>query len=189
MAVRCTGWERTLSPLSTCAPDGHLHVSSTVLLIIRRSNCIIQYLVSSHSVGGCPVRRLRDDSESSLNLCTGRPPTCFEHCCAHHQEVKLYYTTSGIVTLCRWLSGAQVEREDSESSLNLCSGQPPTECDDTRYCVIQIWPPDDEHMCSKHVEAWNKLIVKQIFCIKLFNYYDKLVCLFAVFIPFGIHAK
>ena len=29
---------------------------------------------------------------------------------AHRQEVKLYYTASGIVTLCRWLSGAQVER-------------------------------------------------------------------------------
>ena len=21
-------------------------------------------------------------------------------------------------------------------------------------------PPDDEHMCSKHVEAWNKFIIK-----------------------------
>jgi len=29
-------------------------------------------------------------------------------------------------------------------------------CDDTRGYVIQFWPPDDEHMCSKHVEAWNK---------------------------------
>jgi len=29
---------------------------------------------------------------------------------------------------------------------------------------MQFWPPDDEHMCSKHVEAWNKLIVKQKFC-------------------------
>jgi len=28
--------------------------------------------------------------------------------------------------------------------------------DDTRGCVIQFWPPDDERMCSKHVEAWNK---------------------------------
>jgi len=28
--------------------------------------------------------------------------------------------------------------------------------DDTRGCVMQFWPPDDEHMCSKHVEAWNK---------------------------------
>ena len=34
----------------------------------------------------------------------------------------------------------------------------------TRGCVMQFWPPDDEHMCSKHVEAWNKLIIKQTFC-------------------------
>jgi len=32
-------------------------------------------------------------------------------------------------------------------------------CDDTRGCVMQFWPPDDEHMYSKHVEAWNKLTV------------------------------
>jgi len=37
-------------------------------------------------------------------------------------------------------------------------------CDDTRGCAMQFWPPDDEHMCSKHVEAWDKLIVKQKFC-------------------------
>jgi len=37
-------------------------------------------------------------------------------------------------------------------------------CEDTRSCVMQFWPPDDEHMCSKYVEAWNKLIVKQKFC-------------------------
>ena len=32
---------------------------------------------------------------------------------------------------------------------------------------MQFWPPDDEHMCSKHVEAWNKLIVKQKFCASI----------------------
>ena len=37
-------------------------------------------------------------------------------------------------------------------------------CDDTRGCVMQFWAPYDEHMCSKHVEAWNKLIVKQKYC-------------------------
>ena len=26
-------------------------------------------------------------------------------------------------------------------------------CDDTRDCIVQFWPPDDEHLCSKHVEA------------------------------------
>jgi len=39
---------------------------------------------------------------------------------------------------------------------------------------MQFWPHDDEHMCSKHVEAWNKIIVKQkFFCIKLAKYCDK----------------
>jgi len=28
---------------------------------------------------------------------------------------------------------------------------------------MQFWPPDDEQMCSKHVEGWNKLNVKQTF--------------------------
>jgi len=59
---------------------------------------------------------------------------------------KLHYTASGIVTP---IGGRPVHR----SSLNLCTGRPPTECDDTRGCVMQFLPPDDEHMCSKHVEA------------------------------------
>ena len=37
-------------------------------------------------------------------------------------------------------------------------------CDDTRSCVMQFWPPDDEHMCSKHVEAWNKTYCETQFC-------------------------
>ena len=36
--------------------------------------------------------------------------------------------------------------------------------DDIRGYVMQFWPPDDEQMCSKYVEAWNKLILKQKFC-------------------------
>ena len=36
-------------------------------------------------------------------------------------------------------------------------------CDDTRGCVMQFWPPDDEYMWSKHVEALNKLSEKQNF--------------------------
>ena len=43
----------------------------------------------------------------------------FRALCAHHQEVKFYYTASGIITLARWPSGAQVER-------GLRTGQPPT---------------------------------------------------------------
>jgi len=47
-------------------------------------------------------------------------------------------------------------------------------CDDTRGYIMQFWPPDDEHMCSKHVEAWNKIYCKaNILCNKLVNYWDK----------------
>jgi hypothetical protein len=55
--------------------------------------------------------------------------------CAHHQEVKI--------------------------ALHSLWYHHTYRCDDTRGCVMQFWPPDDEHMCSKHVEGWNKLIVKK----------------------------
>jgi len=51
---------------------------------------------------------------------------------------------SVIVTVSKWLSGAQVERE--LQSLNLCIGQPLNESDDTRCCINTIHPPDDEHI-------------------------------------------
>jgi len=51
----------------------------------------------------------------------------FRAVCAHHQELKLYYTASGIITIFRWPSGAQV-----------CTGRPPTECDDTRCWITQF---------------------------------------------------
>ena len=65
--------------------------------------------------------------------------------CAHHQEVKI---------------ALQVERGLSQPVHEAATYK----CDDTRGCIMQFLPPDDEHMCSKHVEAWNKLIVKQKFC-------------------------
>jgi len=63
---------------------------------------------------------------------------------------KLYYTTSGIVTP---VGGHPVHMLREESSLNLCTGQLSTQCDDTRGCIVKFWRPDDEHMCSKHVET------------------------------------
>jgi len=58
-----------------------------------------------------------------------RASTCLEHNVLIIRRSKLYYTASGIVTLCRWPSRAQV---------HLFSGQPPIECDDTRICIIQF---------------------------------------------------
>ena len=70
-------------------------------------NCITQHLVSSHSVGGRPVHRLREDS---LNLCTERPVHVSSTVVFIIRRSKLYYTASGIVTLGRWPAGAQVGR-------------------------------------------------------------------------------
>jgi len=61
--------------------------------------------------------------------------------CAHHQEVKIALHSLWYHHIYR--------------------------CDVTRGCVKQCWPPDDEDMCSKHVETWNKLIVKQKFCTSI----------------------
>jgi hypothetical protein len=47
---------------------------------------------------------------------------------------------SGIVTLSKRLSGAQVERELNEFSLNLC-------------CIDTIQPPDDEHIILETCRA------------------------------------
>ena len=49
------------------------------------------------------------------------------------RRAKLYYTVSGIITPI----GVMI----------------PYRCDDTRDCIIQFCTPDDEHTCSKHVEA------------------------------------
>ena len=71
-------------------------------------NCIIQHLLSSHSVGSRPVHRLRKDSQLVHRTATYR-------------------------------------------------------CDDTRFCIIQFDLLMMSTWCSKHVEAYNKLIIKQEF--------------------------
>jgi len=65
-------------------------------------------------------------------------PLHVSNTCVHHQEIKIAL---------RSLWYHQTDRRN-----------------DTRGCVMQFWPPGDEHMCSKHVEAWNKPIAKQKFC-------------------------
>ena len=69
----------------------------------------------------------------------------FRALCAHYQEVKIVLYNIYYHHTCKWPSGAQVERLLSQpahtlrdSALNLCTGRPPAECNDTRCCVIQF---------------------------------------------------
>jgi len=80
---------------------------------------------------------------------------------------KLRYTASGIITP---IGGHLVHEMIPDVMHEMATYR----CDDTRGYVTQFWPSDDEHMCSKHVEAWNKTYCKtKILCIKLVNYRDK----------------
>ena len=49
----------------------------------------------------------------------------FRALCVHQREVKIVLYSIWYHDTCRWQSGAQVDRR-RESSLNLCTGQPPT---------------------------------------------------------------
>ena len=89
---------------------------------------------------------------------------------------KLHCTVSGIITpigvmisfvSCLYMFRAHVLIIRRSKLHYTASGIITPICDDTRGYVMQFWPLDDEHMCSKHVEAWNKLIVKQKFCASI----------------------
>ena len=77
--------------------------------------------------------------------------TCFEHRVLIVRRSKLYYIASGMITP---IGGRPVHRLREKRVLSqFVHGTATYKCDDTRGCIIQFCPPDDEHMCSKHVEA------------------------------------
>jgi len=69
--------------------------------------------------------------------------------CSHHQEIKIALHNLCYHHTYRWPSRAQVEPVLSQPMHETATYRR----DDTRGCVMQFRPPDDEHMCSKHVEA------------------------------------
>jgi hypothetical protein len=85
-------------------------------------------------------------------------PLHVSNTCAHHHEVK-------IALHCLWYH----QTETSEWSKIT-----KTQFYKYEQIVVNFWTPIMSTWCSKHVEAWNKLTVKQkILCIKFVNYWDK----------------
>ena len=68
---------------------------------------------------------------------------------AHRQEAKIVLYSLWYHHTYRWPSRARVDRVLSKPVYRTATYR----CDDTRDCIKQFWPPDDEHLCSKHVEA------------------------------------
>ena len=85
----------------------------------------------------------------------------FRALCTHHRWVKIVLYSIWYHHTCRWPSGAQykyIKMQFCKSNAAIwynktCRflSQPvhrtaTYRCDDTRCCIIQIWPPDDEHI-------------------------------------------
>ena len=71
---------------------------------------------------------------------------------AYHQEVKIALHSLWYHHTYRWPFRSRVERGVLSQPVHQTATY---RFDDARGCVMQFWPPDDKHMCSKHVEAWN----------------------------------
>ena len=71
----------------------------------------------------------------------------------------MYYTASGIV----FSVSDRPARILREESVNLCTGQPPTDCDDTRCCIIQFELLMMSTTLLERCRGYNKLITKQEF--------------------------
>jgi len=67
----------------------------------------------------------------------------FRALCAHRQEVEIVLYSIWYRHTCRWPSRAQVERTAVLSQP--VNGMATYRCNYTRCCIIQFWPPDDEH--------------------------------------------
>ena len=89
------------------------------------------------------------------------------------QSVAVQYTDWALLNL--WPYSTQIEpysicdRAVHRLSLNLCTVRPPRsllKSDDAICCMYTImWPPEDEHYCSKYIEGY--YINKENLCIKL----------------------
>ena len=66
--------------------------------------------------------------------------------CAYRQEAKFLLYNLWYHHTYMWPSRAQVLSQPAHGTATY-------KCDNTRDSIVQFWPPDDEHMCSKHVEA------------------------------------
>ena len=69
---------------------------------------------------------------------------------AHCQEAKTVLYILWYHHTYRWPSRVQFERGVLSQPVQ---GNATYRCDETRDCIVQFWPPDDEHLCSKYVEA------------------------------------
>ena len=144
------------------------------VLIIRKSR--LHYTASGiiTPIGGLLVHRLREDyrCDDTRGCVMQFWPPDDEHMCSKHVgawnnfDVLLTVHLSIIISVINQLDAQNFcftisLFHASTCFEHMCSSSGDLDC---RGCVMQFWPPNDEHMCSKHAEEWNKVIIKQKFC-------------------------
>ena len=70
--------------------------------------------------------------------------------CAYRQEVKIVLYS---LFMPLHVSSTCVHRQEVKIVLYSLWYHHTYKCDDTRSCRVQFRPPDDGHVCSKHVKA------------------------------------
>jgi len=140
-------------------------------LIGRHSHCPTVWSVNTLIVlqSDRPTLTVLQSGRSTLSLCYSLIDR-YSHCVTVWSVDTLISLQSDrpTLSLCNSLiADTLIVLQSDLRKLSLCTvhGTATYRCDNTRGCKIQFWPPDDEHMCSKHVEAWNKLIVEQKVCV------------------------
>ena len=121
-----------------------IHLTSTTTLctaVLYSKRHFFYVLLTVH----CSIFILANNQLDAQNLFFKKFISClymFWALCAHRQEVKIVLYSFWYHHTCRWPSRAQVERGLSQP----VHGMATYRCDDTRGCIIQFRPPDDEHM-------------------------------------------
>jgi len=103
-----------------------------------------------------PVHRSRE--ESSLSLCTGREKSPLSACTQVERRV-----LSQPVHRSREESSLSLYTGREKSPLSTCAPDGHLQCDDTRCCIIQFSPPDEEYIVLETCKAYDKLTIKQDF--------------------------
>ena len=94
--------------------------------------------------------------------------TCLEHHVLIVRRSKIVLYSLWYNHTCRWPSSAQVERGLLSQPVNGTATNRVWRYQKLYNTIFDLLTMST--WCSKHVEAWNKIIVKQILCTKLVNY-------------------
>ena len=126
------------------------HVSSSTMLLFRRTNCIIRASSIVTLCKGRTVCRLRADCSIKIYMLHYNPQHVSSSTLHIFRRTNYNNTAFGIVTFCKQPYSMPVE-SGLQSALNRHTVRPFIESEDTRCCNNTICPPEDEHSTARNM--------------------------------------